>query len=280
MARHIRSTNDPYTTATLPKIGRTTAANSTFAAVVAGLCIAYWLVAIGLVLCCINPTTWLFSTLNSDAADSPYSATQLTQLAQVTRGYTVEGMDSDDLYAAIGNQAKTLSAYTIKTATSGSVTLSRLKKMSDADAGRTLAPHAETLSLPTDAMTHLNQVHGIFIGAFLVLIATVIAGICSIVFLLKRSRRSLARALLGAGGVVLGLFAVAGIWAASDFDTLFAAFHSLFFPAGTWTFDTDSLLICMYPESFWTSMGIVWGVVTAIACLVTLSIGSRTKRNA
>lgn len=280
MARHIRSTYDPSTTAALPKIGRTTAANSTFAAVIAGICIAYWLVASGLALCAINPTTWLFSTMNSDAANSPYSASQLTQLAQVTRGYTVEGMDSDDLYAAIGKQAKMLSANKIKKATSGAIMLQKLKKMSDADAGRALASYAETLSLPADAMTHLDQVHTVLVTAFIILIATLIAGICSIVFLLKRSRRSLARALLGAGGTVLALFALAGIWAASDFDSLFAAFHGLFFAAGTWTFDADSLLICMYPEGFWTSMGIVWGVVTAIACLVTLSIGSRTKRNA
>lgn len=280
MASHMRSTYDPSTTAALPKIGRTTAANSTFAALVAGICIAYWLVAVGLALCCINPTTWLFSTMNSDAADSPYSASQLTQLAQVTRGYTVEGMGSDDLYAAIGKQAKTLSAKTIKKASNGTVTLKQLKKLSDADAGRALAAHAETLSLPANALSHLDQVHAVFVWAFLVLIATLIAGIASILFLLKRSRRSLARALLAAGGTVLVLFALAGIWAASDFDSLFAAFHGLFFAAGTWTFDADSLLICMYPEGFWTSMGIVWGVVTAIACLVTLSIGSRTKRNA
>lgn len=280
MARHMRSTYDPSATAALPKIGRTTAANSTFAATVAGICIAYWLVAIGLALCCINPTTWLFSTMNSDAAHSPYSAAQLTQLAQATRAYTVEGTDSDNLYAAIGKQAKTLDAAQIKKGSLGAVTLSQLKKESDSDAGRALAAHSETLSLPSNAMTHLDQVHSVFVGAFLVLIASLAAGIGSIAFLLKRSRRSLARALLGAGGAVLALFAIAGIWAASDFNSLFAAFHSLFFAVGTWTFDADSLLICLYPEGFWTSMGIVWGAVTVIACLVTLSIGSRTKRNA
>lgn len=280
MARHIRSTYDPSTTAALPKIGRTTAANSTFAATLAGICVAYWLVAVGLALCCISPTTWLFSTTNSDAAHSPYSASQLTQMAQATRAYTVEGTGSDALYAAIGKQAKELSAAEIKKESSRSVTLSQLKKMSDGDAGRTLAAYSETLSLPSGAMAHLDQVHSVLVGAFLALAATLVAGICSIAFLLKRSRRSLARALLGAGGTILALFALAGIWAASDFNSLFAAFHGLFFAAGTWTFDADSLLICMYPEGFWTSMGIVWGAVTAIACLVTLSIGSRTKRNA
>ena len=43
-----------------------------------------------------------------------------------------------------------------------------------------------------------------------------------------------------------------------DFNGLFAAFHSLFFVDGTWTFNYDSLLISMYPIDFWMGMGAVW----------------------
>ncbi|MFR7649951.1 MAG: DUF1461 domain-containing protein [Eggerthella lenta] len=42
-----------------------------------------------------------------------------------------------------------------------------------------------------------------------------------------------------------------------DFNGLFAAFHSLFFVEGTWTFNYDSLLISMYPIDFWMN-GAVW----------------------
>jgi gltX_bact: glutamyl-tRNA synthetase len=36
----------------------------------------------------------------------------------------------------------------------------------------------------------------------------------------------------------------------ADFNGFFAAFHSLFFASGTWTFSYDSLLITMYPPEF------------------------------
>lgn len=49
---------------------------------------------------------------------------------------------------------------------------------------------------------------------------------------------------------VLGLF---GIWALLDFDSLFTAFHLLFFPGKTnWTFDPRlDQIILILPEAFW-----------------------------
>ena len=58
-------------------------------------------------------------------------------------------------------------------------------------------------------------------------------------------RRALGRTLIAGGGLVLAAFCALGAWAAIDFDGLFAAFHSLFFQAGTWTFPYDSLLITL-----------------------------------
>lgn len=277
MARHARTTIDPSATASLPKISRTTAPSSMFAAIVAGICLCYWLVAIGFAVCCINPTTWLFSTLIANDDASPYTREQLVQTAQVTRAYTVEGTPLRTVYATIGQQAKELTPEQVRKETHSRRSI---EKMSDAKAGQWLAGKCDTLSLPKNAVVHLDQVHGVIVNAFLLLLVTLVAGIASIVYLLHRSRRSLARALIAAGVVVLAAFIVCGIWAATDFDSLFAAFHGLFFKAGTWTFNANSLLICQYPEKFWTAMAIVWFAVTAIACVVTLSIGSKTKRNA
>lgn len=277
MAKHARTTIDPSATASLPKISRSTAPSSMFAAIVAGVCVAYWLIAIGFTLCCINPTTWLFATLTANDDASPYTREQLVQTAQVTRAYTVEGTSLSNVYAVIGAQAKQLTPEEVRQETNSRKSI---EKMSDTKAGRWLAKKCDTLSLPANAITHLDQVHEVIVHAFLVLLVTLVLGIASIVYLLHRSRRSLARALIAAGAGVLAVFAVAGIWAATDFDSLFALFHSLFFQAGTWTFNADSLLICQYPEKFWVAMAIVWFAVTAIASIVTLSIGSKTKRNA
>ena len=56
----------------------------------------------------------------------------------------------------------------------------------------------------------------------------------------------------------LAVLVVLGLWGVIDFNGLFAAFHSLFFVDGTWTFNYDSLLISMYPIDFWMGMGAVW----------------------
>jgi len=48
--------------------------------------------------------------------------------------------------------------------------------------------------------------------------------------------------------VSIVLVVVAVLAATSNFDAFFTAFHGLFFKAGTWTFDADSLLIETFPE--------------------------------
>ena len=58
--------------------------------------------------------------------------------------------------------------------------------------------------------------------------------------------------------LLLAVLVVLGLWGVIDFNGLFAAFHSLFFVDGTWTFNYDSLLISMYPIDFWMGMGAVW----------------------
>jgi len=67
---------------------------------------------------------------------------------------------------------------------------------------------------------------------------------------------------LKVGAVVSAVFvllaAAAGVL---DFSAFFTAFHGLFFEAGTWTFPYDSLLIRLFPESFWVAAGVGWAVL-------------------
>ena len=86
-------------------------------------------------------------------------------------------------------------------------------------------------------------------------------------------RKSLGGVLMASGAAVIAVFALLALWVTIDFNGFFAAFHSLFFSAGTWTFSYDSLLICMYPPDFWISMGAVWLVTTLAGCLICLIIG-------
>ena len=81
----------------------------------------------------------------------------------------------------------------------------------------------------------------------------------------------------------LAVLVVLGLWGVIDFNGLFAAFHSLFFVDGTWTFNYDSLLISMYPIDFWMGMGAVWvgsaiGVKGAILPLVFGTVPFYTRQ--
>jgi integral membrane protein (TIGR01906 family) len=69
--------------------------------------------------------------------------------------------------------------------------------------------------------------------------------------------------------VVLVVLAVAA--ASTNFDAFFAAFHGLFFKAGTWMFPADSLLIRLFPERFWEAAGAVWGALSLIAAGILAS---------
>ena len=91
-------------------------------------------------------------------------------------------------------------------------------------------------------------------------------------------RRAAGGALTVAPAVLVVALAAAGLWAALDFNGLFAAFHGVFFPQGNWTFGIDSLLICMYPLGFWMGMGAVWLVTTLVACIICLAAGRRLRK--
>jgi integral membrane protein (TIGR01906 family) len=86
------------------------------------------------------------------------------------------------------------------------------------------------------------------------------------------SRAMMAGAIFSAALVVLAL--VAGL---TDFESLFTAFHGMFFSAGTWTFPADSLLIQTFPEPFWVTAGVAWAVLVLIGA-GALALGSRWLR--
>jgi integral membrane protein (TIGR01906 family) len=89
----------------------------------------------------------------------------------------------------------------------------------------------------------------------------------------RRGRAMVAAAAgIGTAAVLLGLFfAVA-------FDTAFAAFHALFFAAGTWQFGPDSSLLRFFPEPFWYEIALVAGATIVIGSVLVALLGLRDMR--
>jgi integral membrane protein (TIGR01906 family) len=86
------------------------------------------------------------------------------------------------------------------------------------------------------------------------------------------SWRAVRRGALGLTGAI----AVIGVVALVAFDALFELFHRVFFPTGSYTFDSASeRLVQLFPFQFWEETAVVVGVVIIAIALVLAVIAGR-----
>lgn len=188
-----------------------------------------------------------------DQPNTPFTADELASMAIAGKRYTFDDNDLEKLDAAIAE------------ANAAAETDGRATASTRESAAR---------SLPADAISHLDDVYRVASmakPALMIVAVLCIAGLAHVA--VHIGRRALGRTLMAGGGLVLAAFCALGAWAAIDFDGLFAAFHSLFFQAGTWTFPYDSLLITLYPTAFWMGMSGIWLAVTCGLSILAVLIG-------
>lgn len=243
------------------------------AAAVAAMALAVTLFAAGFGACTLPASTQILAQATANDAESPYADGQLTALAVETRGFTVDdygrGADGEDgardrIAAAILDAAREASAEGSPVRGRWSAE-ARKAVAADADGSSPqaaldrLAAVDDAYALDGDALSHLDDCNVLVRTAVPLLWGVAALTAAALAYLLVRRERRLAgTALVVAPAVLIAAFAALGAWAALDFNGLFAAFHSLFFVDGTWTFNYDSLLISMYPIDFWMGMGAVW----------------------
>ena len=193
---------------------------------------------------------------------TPFSHDDLVQAAVVTRDYTVGSNDRDAVFAMLHD-----------------INANANTRYADADQ-EALASADEEFTLTSDALSHLDDVYGVVVAArtALAVVATV-ALACCIYLGARCGKRALGGVLLAAGAIVLAAFIALAAWVVADFNGFFAAFHSLFFANGTWTFSWDSLLITMYPPEFWMGMGAVWLAATGLLSILSIIVGTLFRRS-
>lgn len=87
--------------------------------------------------------------------------------------------------------------------------------------------------------------------------------------------------LLLRAAAAIGMVALAfGTFFAIAFDAAFAAFHALFFPAGTWQFGPDSNLIRLFPEPFWFETSLLAGAAILLSAALAAWLARRDLRSA
>lgn len=249
------------------------------AGTVAAAALSVTLVAAGFAACAgPDAATAALSQAFSADEESPFTKGELVEAAVSTKGFVTGSLGRAELFGAVAdiNQRAALDGR----AGEGAPDLSRGFHPAALEASFSQADERYVLS--PDAVSHLDDVRRVIEAARLVLaaVAAVAAAACAAVSL-RQGARALGRALMRAGTGVLALFALLAAWAAVDFNGFFAAFHSLFFAQGTWTFPWDSLLITMYPSAFWIGMGAIWLATTSLLCLASIAagwkLGGRTR---
>ena len=163
--------------------------------------------------------------------------------------------------------------------TTGDLTRLRTLQPSEEHVDELLAQASDIYVLDSEAIDHLDDVFGVLktaepivLGVLIVAVLTAVGVGCA------SGRRTFGTVLLCAGLGTIALFAILGIWAAINFEGLFAVFHSLFFAQGSWVFNADSLLITMYPEPFWMGMGAIWLVTTIAVSAISAIAGLALRR--
>lgn len=130
------------------------------------------------------------------------------------------------------------------------------------------------------AAGHLRDVRDVLVAARrLTLAAAAVFALALALLWQARRPRELARALRAGALGTLAAAAVSAAYALLDFDSFFAAFHALFFAAGTWTFASGTLLIELFPEPVWAAFGGLWAL-GAVVLVAAALLAARSVRDA
>lgn len=87
------------------------------------------------------------------------------------------------------------------------------------------------------------------------------------------TRRIGYQALLYGGGATAALLVVLAGFVLLSWREFFIAFHDVFFPPGTWTFDWSSSLIRLFPDQFWFDAGTIISVGSLLLGLLIALAG-------
>jgi integral membrane protein (TIGR01906 family) len=133
--------------------------------------------------------------------------------------------------------------------------------------------------LDADERSHMSDVSRLvrlLAGiAIVALILTVVTG----AWLRREPRRQGRIMLIAAGSIGAAALLLAGVFAVA-FEPAFLFFHEIFFPPGTYLFQTGSDLITLFPEGFWFDAALLAGASIIVVALAVTAIGLRRWRTA
>ena len=252
--------------------------------VIAAIALAAMIVVAGFAACLAPPVTHGLSSVFALDDLSPLDRNQLVKVADATRDYSFGAHDELALYQVIYDvdlEYRNDVGYSAASTTSAG--FPQLDVVNDRNSLPQLKSAfkgaSELYCFSPETVSHLDDCHKLVADAYPYIVAIAIVALASLVFTgVTGGKRRMRIVLVAAGAIVLVAFVSLGIWVVVDFEGLFAAFHSLFFSAGSWTFPHDSLLICSLPTEFWMGMAAVWLAVSSVVSILSILIGRKLMR--
>ena len=268
--------------------------------VATSIAIAYSLFGLGFMVCTLPQATSAIGGTFSGWEHATYPEADMEEIAEAVRSFSIEGTSSEDLYntifsvmqesepqiAALFEEGSTKNTDNTsannntaagKTSNSGNGTNTSSSNL--ALSSTNLAELEDQYSLPRNALSHLQDCTPIFttgrisvgvVGGF-ALVGLITLGILA-------GRKRIGGTLIAGSALVIGILVALGIWAAVDFDGIFTWMHTLFFAQGSWVFNSDSLLITLFPEAFWAAMAGLWIISSVIFALIAGIVGKILSR--
>lgn len=217
------------------------------ASTVTALFMAVAFIGAGLAVCALpDMTTRIIAENTSDADSSPFAKDQLVTMAVVAKQYTVNIHDREQLDDT-------------------------LRKIND---GRDVSKLSERFVLDEDAIGHLDDVHAVLVRTGLVIACIVfVALLLGVICGLWKGMFLVGDMLLEAGILTIAIMVSCIVFGLVNFNALFDLLHSMLFEQGSWMFPADSLLISLYPQRFWMTMGAVWAITTTTLSAISIVLG-------
>lgn len=133
--------------------------------------------------------------------------------------------------------------------------------------------------LEADERSHMSDVSRLVrLLAGIAIVALVLAVVTG-TWLRREPHRQGRIMLIAAGSIGAVALLLAGIFAIA-FEPAFLFFHEIFFPPGTYLFETGSDLITLFPEGFWFDAALLAGGSIVVVALAVTAIGLRRWRTA
>lgn len=126
-------------------------------------------------------------------------------------------------------------------------------------------------------VAHMTDVKTVIQLTFLAAVVLVVLEVAALIYLGRRYPGGIRRSLFAGSVITLLLIIAVAVLAALGWQQFFAAFHSIFFADGTWTFAASDTLIRLFPGQFWIDAGIAVAAVVLVISTLTLAFTWPTK---